>query len=106
MRFSGGVKQNGFPQRSEFLRFAGEKDFADSFRARCASWLAGLKDVNPGSPQPLGENRRLGRLPRTFAAFEGNELASGHELGLERAGVAAAAGCGGFLRSLVTACDT
>ncbi len=64
MRFTRRVKQNGFPKRPEFLRFAGEKDFADGFGARRASRLAGLKDVNAEALQPLGENRRLGRLSR------------------------------------------
>ena len=60
MRFARRVKQDSLRQRPEILRFAGEKDLADGFGARRAPRLAGMKDIDPGAPQPSGENGGLG----------------------------------------------
>ncbi len=107
MRFPRGIEQDRLSKGAEFFGFPGKKHFADGFRARSPSRLAGLQDVNPGSPQALGEKRGLSSFPAPFAAFERDELALlSHELGFEMAGAAAAVGCGGFLRIFITACDT
>src|SRR5262249_37471753 len=68
---SGEEERLGF--YAEWLRYPGEQHVPDDFGAGRTTRLAREHHVNAHRPEAIRQQRRMGRLARAFAAFEGDE---------------------------------